>query len=309
MASRFEARKQKILEQLEAPASEYHDLSPKGSVDEPIRDLISEINNLEGLVTTSSCSGRISVFLEGRKGVIEDAAPITGVEEPRAGPGGKGGGGAWLFISHTAVDVSERPSSPDYMSMFQFEKIVSEADDRPSVSSRYIHLKFEPMILHILSASVAHAQRILTAALTAGFRESGAVGLNSTKNGDTTPMVAVRSTGYSFDSIIGHHEEGGRNIPIVDANYLRTLVCIANERFKVNTERIARFRKALMESYYPQPALGAAKPDWEESDTRKARKREEGLARQRAFKKQKSEDRAVTDLESMSPDTLHGTFR
>lgn len=146
MASRFEARKQKILEQLDAPASEYRDLSPKGSVDEPIRDLISEINSLEGLVTTSSCSGRISVFLEGRKNDIEDAAPILGVEESRAGPGGKGGGGAWLFISHTAVDVSERPSSPDYMSMFQFEKIVSEEDKRPSVSSRYIHLKFEPMV-------------------------------------------------------------------------------------------------------------------------------------------------------------------
>lgn len=156
---------------------------------------------------------------------------------------------------------------------------------------------------------MAHAQRILTAALTAGFRESGAVGLNSTKNGDTTPMVAVRSTGYSFDSIIGYHEEGGRNIPIVDANYLRTLVCIANERFKINTARITRFRKALMESYYPQAALGLSKPDWEDSDTRKARKREEGLARQRALKMEKSEDDTVTDLETIGTDTIDGTIR
>jgi len=55
MATRFEARKQKILEQLDTPDAEYHDLSPKGSVDAPIRDLIGEINSLESLVTTSSC--------------------------------------------------------------------------------------------------------------------------------------------------------------------------------------------------------------------------------------------------------------
>ena len=31
MPTRFEVRKQKILEQLDAPDGEYHDLSPKGS--------------------------------------------------------------------------------------------------------------------------------------------------------------------------------------------------------------------------------------------------------------------------------------
>lgn len=146
MAGRFEVRKNKILEQLDAPAGEYHDLSPKGSIDEPIRELISEINNLEGLVTTSSCSGRISVFLEGRKGQIEDAASATEGEESRAGPGGKGGGGAWLFISHTAVEASDSTTRPKYMSMFHLEQVTAEEERIPSVSCRYIHLKFEPMV-------------------------------------------------------------------------------------------------------------------------------------------------------------------
>ncbi|CAO2651222.1 Nn.00g095190.m01.CDS01 [Neocucurbitaria sp. VM-36] len=309
MASRFEARKRKILEQLDAPADDYHDLSPKGSIDEPICNLISEINGLEGLVTTSSCSGRISVFLEGRKGKIEDAVSAAEDGETRAGPGGKGGGGAWLFISHTAVDVAELPSQSNYMSMFQLEEISNGEARMPSVACRYIHLKFEPMILHILSASVAHAQRILTAALTAGFRESGAVGLSSTKSGDTNPMIAVRSTGYSFDSIIGYHDEDGRNIPIVDAKYLCTLVHIANERFNINAERIARFRKALMESYYPHTALGLSKSDWEDADTRRARKKEEGLARQRALKLQSSHDREVTELESTDTINIDDTLR
>lgn len=152
MASRFDARKQKILQQLDAPDGEYHDFSPKGSIDEPIRDLIGEINGLDGLVTTSSCSGRISVFLEGRKADVERET-LTGEDEaPRAGPGGKGGGGAWLFISHDAV-VTESDLPSDYMSMFGLEKTTYEKDSMPSVSSRYIHLKFEPMVSSTTTAA------------------------------------------------------------------------------------------------------------------------------------------------------------
>lgn len=145
MVSRFESRKRQILDQLDTPDSEYHDLSPKGSVDEPIRNLIREINALEGLVTTSSCSGRISVYLEGRKTTGND---VNGGESEQslAGPGGKGGGGAWLFISHSPVDVSRITSAPSYLSMFGLANAVTEEEDAPGIESRYIHLKFEPMV-------------------------------------------------------------------------------------------------------------------------------------------------------------------
>lgn len=63
----FARRKEAILAQLAVPDDEYTDLSPKGTVDAGIRDLIDEINGLDGLVTTSSCAGRVSVFLEGRR--------------------------------------------------------------------------------------------------------------------------------------------------------------------------------------------------------------------------------------------------
>lgn len=63
----FVARKRKILSDLSVPDAEYTDLSPKGSVDEGIRDLIRDINALDGLVTTSSCAGRVSIFVEGSK--------------------------------------------------------------------------------------------------------------------------------------------------------------------------------------------------------------------------------------------------
>ena len=124
----FTAKKNDILASLATPDAEYTDASPKGSIDVPIRDLIDRINALEGVVTTSSCSGRISVFLEGTKGDHEgtvgevgsddmmnrvDSRPAklnsnTRVTEKdaskqvlrRAVPGGKGNGGRWLFVSH-----------------------------------------------------------------------------------------------------------------------------------------------------------------------------------------------------------------
>ncbi|KAF1963182.1 hypothetical protein CC80DRAFT_487578 [Byssothecium circinans] len=281
-SSRFLDRKRKILEQLDAPDEVYHDLSPKGSVDLPIRALIRDINRLDGLVTTSSCSGRISAFLEGSKRA--EASLPEPQETTIAGPGGKGGGGLWLFISHDAISMPEDGASSSFMSDFGLRKCDS-ADGRAQVSSRYIHLKFEPMILHILTASLEDSQRVLTAALGSGFRESGAVSLTA-KNGELNPMVAVRSTGYSFDAIIGYRDDAGNNIALVDEAYLHTLVDIANARFKINTERIARFQASLVQQYIPQPDSGAnsQKPEWEDVEVRKQRKREEGLARQRALR-------------------------
>lgn len=147
MTSRFGTRKRSILAQLQAPDDEYHDLSPKGSVDEPIRDLISEINSLDGLVTTSSCSGRISVFLEGRKANAGDAVADEQTES-RAGPGGKGGGGAWLFISHDPVKDADVKTTTTWTSLFGLQKAVSDDDRLADVHARYIHLKFEPMVPH-----------------------------------------------------------------------------------------------------------------------------------------------------------------
>jgi tRNA wybutosine-synthesizing protein 3 len=141
MLNRFQTRKQKILEQLTVPDEQYQDLSPKGSVDAPIRVLIGDINVLEGLVTTSSCSGRISVFLEGRKADPTEANPQ---DESAAGPGGKGGGGLWLYISHDPIATT--PDGPaDFMTTFGLTKGGS-ADGPSSPVCRYIHLKFEPMV-------------------------------------------------------------------------------------------------------------------------------------------------------------------
>lgn len=135
-------------------------------------------------------------------------------------------------------------------------------------------------ILHILCASLSHAQKVLGAALGAGFRESGAVSLGASKTGESNPMVAVRSTGYSLDSIIGYQDAQGRNTALVDDAYLRTLTRIANDRFKINVERIDRFRSAL---------TSTSETQWEDAESRKRRKKEEGLARQQAVHAQRSQ--------------------
>lgn len=142
----------------------------------------------------------------------------------------------------------------------------------------------------------------------AGFRESGAVSLGASKSGEANPVVAIRSTGYSFDSIIGYQDEAGHNISLMNETHLRTLVCIANDRFKINVERIARFRTQLLDSYQPTSIAksGSSKPNWEDADARKQRKRAEGLARQQALQSTSSEREVSTGNESLDTDEARG---
>lgn len=151
----FISKKACILQALSVPEAEYDDLSPKGSIDVGILDLISEINALEGCVTTSSCAGRISVFLEGHK--RKDGEGVDGEREneqaegTRAGVGGKGGGGRWLFVSHDPVEglMEERWMEGLGMSEGYEEKL------EVGTGARLVHFKFEPMvsILFLLTAS------------------------------------------------------------------------------------------------------------------------------------------------------------
>ncbi|TDZ21127.1 tRNA wybutosine-synthesizing protein 3 [Colletotrichum orbiculare MAFF 240422] len=299
----FTARKEKILQQLSVPDAEYTDASPKGSVDVGIRELIDELNALEGFVTTSSCAGRVSVFLEGRK-----AAPASGDSVPNedagnpatiAGPGGKGGGGTWLFVSHDPVAVSDDGddallSGLGLVGAAEVSRGVGSGESGREQSGRrrkrLIHFKFEPMILHVLTASLAHAQLILKCAMAAGFRESGALNLLpalATQHDDvsvpppTTPVVGVRTMGLGLESLVGYvDDESGATCCTVSADYLRDLVQIANERFVENAARIARFRAALQEAVAGPPArLGEGGVEWEDAAARRERKRAEGLRR------------------------------
>ncbi|KAI0162139.1 methyltransferase TYW3-domain-containing protein [Xylariaceae sp. FL1272] len=299
----FVKRKGKILEQLAVPDAEYSDASPKGSVDEGIRDLIGEINALEGFATTSSCAGRVSVFVEGRKANSEgrDVGGDEGDEDEEEGNrrvstvaavGGKGGGGKWKFVSHDPVS---NPGADGMRGLFGLDGKESgeEVGEKTRENgSRLVHLKFEPMILHILTASLAHAQLILRCGLTAGFRESGAVNIASISSEPATPIVAVRSMGLAFESLIGVQTNGNIQCTVSD-EYLSTLLDIANERFEENRKRIERFRAAVLEATSPPKKKDGS--EWEDPGTRRERMRAEGLRRKAKLDRQEAKEAGMVD--------------
>ncbi|EXM09590.1 hypothetical protein ACKRZS_010284 [Fusarium odoratissimum] len=284
----FVERKRKILEQLAIPDTEYTDASPKGSIDEGIRDLIDEINQQSGFVTTSSCAGRVSVFLEGRR-----VADTEGEDEQVAGVGGKGAGGAWLFVSHDPVP--DKSGSTDWSSLFGLQKCTEaqETSGEPK-ERRLVHFKYEAMILHVLTASPEHAQLLLRCGLQAGFRESGALNIIPNGKDAATPMVAIRTMGLAFESLIGQQVDGHRQ-RIVSPEYLQTLVQIANERFIENKKRIERFQNAFRDAISaPVPRLNPEGQEWEDAAARRERKRAEGL-RKKAELKAKQETEPESD--------------
>ncbi|KAK4242019.1 tRNA wybutosine-synthesizing protein [Achaetomium macrosporum] len=328
----FTAKKQKILSQLSVPDGEYSDASPKGSVDAGIRQLIDQINAHAGLVTTSSCAGRVSVYLEGRKakGDADEALPETesGSSRNAASSAGGKGGGEWLYVSHEPFGVQhDDGDGSGYEVLLGLRPRTAEEGETTqhlgelTGSSRLIHFKFEPMvrfqfrysgsrseadtdfqILHVLSASLEHAQLVIQAGMEAGFRETGAVSLlGRPPDEEATPMVAVRSMGLSFESLVGAETDGVRR-SIVSPQYLKTLVQIANERFVENERRIARFSTALDALFAPSKG----KDDWEDAQARRERKRQEGLRRQEQLKKDKTKpgDEPSIDFILQQPDVI-----
>ncbi|KAJ5622572.1 hypothetical protein N7528_005804 [Penicillium herquei] len=316
----FESRKNKIIEELAIPDEEYTDLSPKGSVDEGVRDLIREINALPGLVTTSSCAGRISVFLEGRKksssasqlednqGQSKEPVESSDQQQRQFVPTGGKGAGRWLYVSHDPFVRSTTPSDSSAESSSgkgsfplheQFGLTPGNGKPPAGKSLRLVRFHFDPLILHIMTATLHHAQPVLSAASASGFRESGLQGLRCLEGEDgPSPVVAVRSAGLSLESVIGYcdDEDGTIEDPVIHSlvteEYLDMLIAMSNERFSVNVERRERFRVGLLDAYTPgQTGKGKGKPaDWEDPAVRRERKKMEGLMRKKLIKTQKNEE-------------------
>ena len=90
-------------------------------------------------------------------------------------------------------------------------------------------------------------------------------------------MVAIRTAGLALGSVVGvcndGTTEGEEEIRgLVDDEYLKILVGLANERFVANRDRVARFERELFVKSGPSKF-------WEDGDARRERKRREGLAR------------------------------
>jgi tRNA wybutosine-synthesizing protein 3 len=105
-------------------------------------------------------------------------------------------------------------------------------------------------------------------------------------------MVAVRSTGLGLDSVIGHLDPSGAPICVVSRGYLEGLLAVANERFKENSARIARFRDLLLASN--NSGKKGKGEEWEDASVRRERKRAEGLKRSGELR-QKAADRTIIE--------------
>lgn len=151
MSRSFEAKKKQILSDLALSDQDYTDLSPKGSVDVGILDLIHKINKFDGFVTTSSCAGRIAVYLEGaRKATVGSSLSDAG---GTAGAGGKGGG-KWLFVSHDPISLEQAVQKHgSVLALCQLQADDGAraplSDGQPMSHSKLVHLKFEPMVSYL----------------------------------------------------------------------------------------------------------------------------------------------------------------
>eukprot|EP01039_Chlorochromonas_danica_P008263 gene8263-9112_t len=152
----FQQAKQQVLDNL------FHglDFSPKGSIDPPIQELVNLINRQSRFVTTSSCSGRISVSharSEGEKGVI------------------------WVLIRHGFVTAEEVAAA------------LSQALQEQS-AAHLVALLVEPFILHVSCASLSDARDLYRVAFDCGYRESG-ISLS-----DKKVLLAVRTLAFRLET-------------------------------------------------------------------------------------------------------------
>lgn len=225
----FDQKKASILAEIQ---SEAPDLSPKGDVDVLCFPIINLINTNADMVTTSSCSGRISIFLEGdknHKGSIKS--------------GGKGEGGRWLYVTHNVSEVSnwiDRIESESFE--FSDPAVIAEQFDS---DKRLVLYKYEPFILHVKCRDFSTASKLYNVAMGCGFRESG-IGSNN--------LVAIR-TSSKLDIPMGIWDSMGNHIKfLVDKHYIKMIDAIAIAKFGENERKMTKlYERIKSDIFEPVP--------------------------------------------------------
>ena len=207
------------------------DLSPKGSIDQPIIQLINYINTLPSYCTTSSCSGRISIFQHRSVSVTK--------------------GGCWLLINHstatweefqTAVGKIQKKKKEEHATNDQTSSSTTTSSATPVwllPSTGDVVLRFEPFILAIECETLQAANAILQIGMQAGFRESGVSGLTRRY------IVSIRSSVRLEVPIYSASANNGEGRLLVDESYMRYLLELANEKYEKNIAKIERFFEAV----------------------------------------------------------------
>jgi tRNA wybutosine-synthesizing protein 3 len=118
----------------------------------------------------------------------------------------------WLFISH------DRVSFRDLLKTLKKYK-----------SKREFWFKQEPLILHVCARNLKEAEKLMTLAIYSGFKKASIIALSR------RVIVEIRGTDY-ISCLIGKNKK-----ILVDENYLKELLNLANKKLKRNLEKKERF--------------------------------------------------------------------
>lgn len=225
------------------------DKSPKGSLDEPIRDLVHLINQHPNYVTLSSCSGRIALFdpspmaatcceylskaaILQRMHSRDTAEQHQNYQEVPLARKGKGGG-TWLLSSHVPIHFLELEKA-------LFSSNNEHNSDHPKDDEGMtLIFKHEPFLMHIACSNVKAAQRLLQVALSKGYRESGIIFTNNKRI-----TVAIRTQGLALQVPLSRN---GNLRP--SSNFLHGLVHEANHKLAQNLQKLSMLQRALEEAF------------------------------------------------------------
>lgn len=258
----FEQKKASILKEISLNSEDNKDASPKGTIDVRCLPIIETINNHLDLVTTSLCSGRVAIFLEGEK--VNNQI------------GAKGNGGHWLFVTH------------DPETLDNWYKTLNFKHDLPPVaenSIRYILFKFEPLVLHVKCRDAETARLLLTTAVGCGFRDSG-INVNN--------IVSIKIS-IKLDLPVGYLH-GEEHVAIVPEQYLEFLTQLSHERFRANFRKMDQLREAISTMGRVSDFRKESK------EARRERLIAEGMARRdtvRAEKERKREEKRKQEEEKL----------
>lgn len=243
MLDPFDQKKESILKEITSTNEGNRDLSPKGSIDQRCIPIMELINSNKDMVTTSSCSGRVSVFIEG----IKEQEKI----------GSKGNEGHWIYVNH-------EPTINNWYECMDFRY---NLDSFPqSELTRFILFKFEPLILHVKCRDNVIANELYKTAMNCGFRESG-IGNNN--------IVAIRIS-IKLDIPIGYYENDV-HILTVNENYLKFITKLSLDRFNENFKKLDQLYKAIVA--LNSMDLRANVVQKESKEERRERKIKEGMAK------------------------------
>lgn len=258
MLDPFDQKKQCILREI---SNDSLDASPKGTIDVLCIPIMNLINAHRDMVTTSSCSGRVSVFLEGIKGDGGDGVQI----------GSKGNSGRWLFVTHEPAELSGWYKDIGIDIDFTENGSLLQVNN----TTRYVLYKFEPLILHVKCRNSTAAQALYTTAMGCGFRETG-IGSNN--------IVGIRIS-IKLDAPIGFMDDEEKLVGVVSEGYLELLTKLSLDRFQENEKKIAQLYDAIEKMGQDM----GAKKVVESKEERRIRKIAEGLERREGVRAQKAE--------------------